>query len=163
VDSFLVDSSCAFTRDTTHEDALTLATEFLQHDSAGEFMQANPWFDAATTCPGHEPGIDGFTVIAGYSTSPRFTSDTLVVLAVTYWELGSAHFEQDSSQWHGVFLESPSKRVDSLVLLNTPFGWRVRSPAPWGMVGGEEAIEQFKLHSLSHARVKFLRDSLKGS
>jgi hypothetical protein len=115
------DSSCAFVRVATHPDPAALLREFVARDARGEFMEASSWFNGAITCPGHEPGPDAATM----ARNPRTrifgrVSDSLTA-TVTWERIGYFGNGGDTMD--------PGVEIDTLVLLRTPFGWRIASPA----------------------------------
>lgn len=65
----LADTSCAFVQEMQHPDPLQLAEEFAARDAQGEFTQTSQWFNAAVTCPGHEPGPDAAAVVRSHRVS----------------------------------------------------------------------------------------------
>ena len=120
--AYLTDSSCAFDTNGHYHDPVALVNEFLSRDEDGAFLKSDPWFDGATTCPGHEPGPDTFVIIDGrHVTFDTLPGDT-VRARVTYRRLGllggGTHFDVDTGE-----------SVRELKVVNTPFGWRILSPA----------------------------------
>ena len=156
-----LETSCQFSKIMAHPDPRRLGDEFLLKDAAGLFLSSNAWFDGATDCPGHEPGPDTHTAIASYTTSPISSSDTLVVIAVSYQVLGEVHADaQDSS----VFEEHGRQLIDTLVIHRTPYGWRVRSPALWLRVLIDSAFAYAKyrpFHAADAQRIRLLLAELK--
>jgi hypothetical protein len=93
-----------------------LLHEFVRRDSAGQFTQSTARFDGAVDCPGHEPGPDAATAARRYEIRQLVRSDSLLQSEVR-WELAGT----DGRATPGVFAET-------LTVIRTPFGWRVRSP-----------------------------------
>jgi len=118
----LADSSCAFDTVSHYGDAEDLAEKFLEKDGRGAFLQANSWFDGATTCPGHEPGPDAFVVVQDHHLAFDTLPGDTVRASVTYHTLGTLaggrHFDVDTGE-----------HVRILRVVHTPFGWRILSPA----------------------------------
>lgn len=131
------DEGCMLDTTMRHADPEALVVEFLRRDAEGQFLQTDDWFNGATTCPGHEPGPDGYTVIRSYTSSiVRRTTDEITV-AVT----------SDVMGWtgHGGFTARPSIHVDTVMAVRTPFGWRIDDRE-------RSALRQLVLESTAAAR-----------
>jgi hypothetical protein len=149
-----VETGCQFAKTFAHPEPGDLIGEFLRKDAAGAFLESNPWFDGATDCPGHEPGPDTYTMVAGYVTSPITTADTVVRVLVTYRALGEVHADATDSS---VFDEHVRTVIDTLTVRRTPYGWRVQSPALWLRVLADSAFAEAKyrpFHSKDAERVR---------
>lgn len=112
-----------------------MAREFLIRDERGDFLKADAWFNSATTCPGHEPGPDAFTIVDGWGAKFDTLGDT-VRAKVTYRKLGSL-----SGGTH--FIADTGDEVRGLQVVRTRFGWRIVSPALDAHVGVDE-LRHFK-------------------
>jgi hypothetical protein len=94
-----------------HPDPDSLVREFVRRDSAGQFTQSSNWFNGAVDCPGHEPGPDAATA-GRAATIRRLARDSTTLRAEVRWERAS----------------EPGVLVETLTVIRTPYGWRVRSP-----------------------------------
>jgi len=112
---------CGFVAAVGHTNPARLLADYLAHDGEGEFTRSDGWRDSAMACPAHAPGWDGFTLIAWYRTdSLGATADTFRYL-VTYQRIGL--LEQDTA---GFYLkDDAAEERDTLLIVRTPFGWRV--------------------------------------
>jgi len=160
-DSFLLDSTCSFLAQKGYPDPGELATEFLRRDAAGQFLQSNAWFNSATTCPGHEPGPDAHTSVASYTTRVINQTDALLQLEVRYAGLGGIEYRSVGGLWQPSFREAPGLIVDTLSVVRTPFGWRVRSPALWRRVLADSDMKRTPFAPRTARRLRFLLDSLR--
>lgn len=102
----------------------SLVAEFLARDGQGAFTQSNPWLDTALACPGQVPGWDGFTLVTGNSTRIISRAFDSIAVEVTYARRG--FLDQDSTGF--IVREAPSPEVDTFVVIQTPFGWRISAP-----------------------------------
>lgn len=115
------DSTCEFVRVVAHPDPTALLNEFVARDARGEFTRASAWFDGAVSCPGHESAPDQATMARNPRTELLSrTSDTLRAV-VTWDRLG---YSADGAE-----AQAPGADNDTVVVLRTPYGWRVASPA----------------------------------
>jgi hypothetical protein len=94
-----------------------LLHEFVQRDSAGQFTASSNWFHGAVDCPGHEPGPDVATTVRSYRVHEIARTDSMVRAEVR-WALPG----KDGSASAGTLAET-------LAVVRTPYGWRIRSPA----------------------------------
>lgn len=102
----------------------SLVAGYLARDDRGEFMQADPWLDSALTCPGQRPQWDGYTLVAGQTS--RILSRTFDSLAVEVQYDRRGFLDPDST---GLVLNASSAaEVDTFVVVQTPFGWRIDRP-----------------------------------
>ena len=147
------DSSCDFVHATAHPNPDSLIVEFLRRDMHGQFLQSEKWLDSATTCPGHLPGPDFFTLVADvHLVASSRTLDTAQYLAV-YRRLGWTGEDSTGSQ----LTVRPSPKADTLHfrLVRTGFGWRVDDPEmPQYVLAAAvrdrfPPVEQARLDSLS--------------
>jgi hypothetical protein len=163
---WLQDSTCDFERHQAHSDAAELAVGFVARDAAGDFLQSDPWFDGATTCPGHEPGPDMHSVVAGYRMDLELQTDTLVEYRVSYANLGMIHYEQrpGDPDYHAVWTPQIGEFAETLTVVRTTYGWRVRSPALWQHVLADTVLrrEAGRLQPTDSQRMRRLVDSLRG-
>jgi hypothetical protein len=110
-------AGCELSRHVAHPDPDALLREFVSRDSAGQFTQSTDWFTGAVDCPGHEPGPDEAIAVRGYEIRELVRSDSAVQSEVRWDRVGP-----DGAAIPGAFAET-------LTVIRTPFGWRVRSPA----------------------------------
>jgi hypothetical protein len=111
------EASCLFVKREQHVDPEILLQEFLARDAAGDFLQSSEWFNGATACPGHEPGPDEHTAIAGYESRTILRSDTLARFEITTRILGAVTYTE--------FIPGPKVVVDTIEARHTKFGWRL--------------------------------------
>ena len=116
----LADVSCEFARSVAHPDADSLIAEFVARDARGEFLSASPWFNAAVTCPGHEPGPDVATQVQGHQLRVLARGRDSVRAEVTWERTGYV----GADHGHATGVEH-----DTLLAIRTEFGWRIVSPA----------------------------------
>jgi hypothetical protein len=151
-------AKCDFQPQAAHLDPDRLAGEFVARDAAGDFLESNTWFDRATTCPGHEPGPDEHGVVAGYRMRRVAQTDTLSQYIVSYAGLGMMHYEQrrGDSSYHAVWTPEIQEFAETLAIVRTPYGWRVRSPALWQHVLADTVFRReagkFEPADLQHMR-----------
>ena len=162
---WLQDSTCDFERHQAHPDAAELAAQFVARDAAGDFLRTDSWFDGATTCPGHEPGPDTHGVVAGYRMNVERQADTLVEYRVSYADLGMMHYEQRPGDlaYHAVWTPHIGEIAETLTVVRTTYGWRVRSPALWQHVLADTVLrrESGRLQPSDSERMRQVVDSLR--
>jgi len=117
--------SCMFEKVVEHPDGEALLREFLVRDARGDFLRADPWFNRATTCVGHEPGPDSYLAIADYALTIEAPEDTLRRGIITERQLGWVSFDEHGEP--GMAIE-PRAVVDTIYARFTQFGWRVEGP-----------------------------------
>ena len=141
---WLADSTCLFERTQTHPDPAELASQFVARDAAGAFLRTDAWFNGATTCPGHEPGYDSHDVIAGYRLQPLVRTDTVSQYIVQYAGLGGMEYRQDSlnAPFQAVWRPRVHEFAETLTVVRTNYGWRVRSPALWQHVLADSVLHR---------------------
>ncbi|MBV9749452.1 MAG: hypothetical protein JO157_11620 [Acetobacteraceae bacterium] len=108
---------CGLVPVIAHTEPETLVREFVQFDSAGAFTRANPWFNGAVDCPGHEPAPDQPMMVRSYRLR-TLQADSTRYRAEVQWERLA----------YGDALD-PGVSVETLTVRRTPFGWRIQSPA----------------------------------
>ena len=117
------DSTCMVNRTHAHPDAGALVREYAaRNDSLGFFIgdsKANDdWLEGATECPGHQGGTDGVSLIV------RYRVDSLIVRGDSAWFIlthaGVGAFDAVSGVQAQAFT-----RVDTQVVVRTPYGWRL--------------------------------------
>src|SRR6266487_2274505 len=137
------EEECLFDSSTVHTSPIELVRDFLNRDAQGQFLQTDPWFATAVTCPGHEPGPDAFAVMRGYTiafdTLPGDTVRARIVYEMVGSLVGGAHLDIDTTA-----------DVRILKVTNGPYGWRIESPA----------IDQFVRLDVV-LQLKWLPDSLR--
>jgi hypothetical protein len=138
IPEFLAVRSCMFQRVDLHPDPASLVEEFLDRDASGQFLRTDKWFDQATTCPGHEPGPDAFLTIADYHFETLFVSDTVARYVVTYEILGLVIPALTAD----VFRPNEGMRIDTLTVVSTAYGWRIKSPALLQRVFADTVLTQ---------------------
>jgi hypothetical protein len=108
---------CDLSRTVAHPNPDTLLREFVRRDSAGQFTASNEWFNRAVDCPGHEPGPDVATTVRRYELRELSRTDSMLQTEVRWERTGNA-----ASGASGTYAET-------LSVVRTPYGWRIRSPA----------------------------------
>jgi hypothetical protein len=108
----------------TDDGADTLLAGYLARDGRGDFARPDPWLDTALTCPGQVPQWDGFTLVAGERNRVVARAFDSVAVEVTYDRRG--FLDRDSTGF--VVRPAPSAEVDTFVVVQTPFGWRIDRP-----------------------------------
>ena len=112
---------CGFVAAVGHTNPARLLADYLAHDGDGEFTRSDGWRDSAMACPAHAPGWDGFTLIASYRTDSLSASADTFRYLVTYKRIGL--LEQDSAGFY--VKDDAAEERDTLLIVRTPFGWRV--------------------------------------
>jgi hypothetical protein len=100
-----------------HSNPDSLLREFVHRDSAGQFTASTGWFNGAVDCPGREPAPEVATMVSGYTIKELTRTDSLVQAEVRWQQAGST-----AGKGAGTLAET-------LAVVRTPFGWRIRSPA----------------------------------
>jgi hypothetical protein len=110
-------AGCELSRQVSHPSPDSLLRELVRRDAAGQFARSTVWFNQAVDCPGHEPGPDAATPVLGYHIRELARTDTSVRSEVL-WERPSVE-------------GSPAAQplAETLTVVHTAFGWRMRSPA----------------------------------
>jgi hypothetical protein len=149
---------CDFVFEQAHQDSLALAEELLRRAAAGDFLRGNPWLDTASDCPGGILGGEELLLIADYSSTPTFATDSLVLVNVEYRALG--HVSQVSEGL--VFHQAPGSFFDRLVVWKTPYGWRIHSPdVELERVLADTVLSRYHFSSSDEALIRHLMDSLR--
>ena len=120
-----LDTTCDFVPVMDHPNPTILANELVQRASRAEFARTETWMPTAVTCVGHEPGYDTFGIVRSFSLTSldsTLTMKRMILRRVILGDYSGGHF-------------SPHSRVgvDTLLIENTPFGWRIRNPV-WNWV-----------------------------
>ena len=116
--------ACDFVPRDANPDPVGLIAEYIRRDKQGQFLGRNAWLDTAYSCPGHLPGPDMFTVVRSSRIVTTTLSDTLTTILVASDVAGV--MGQDSVG--PVFEPGSRTRVDTFVVSNTPYGWRIDLP-----------------------------------
>ncbi len=118
------DEACGFVPRKLNPQPTALVREYNRRDNEGQFLGRNTWLDSAYDCPEHLPGPDAFTVVSSTEIVAQTLTDSLARIMVSSVVLG--YMEADSVG--PVFEPRPSTKTDTFVVINTPYGWRIRSP-----------------------------------
>jgi hypothetical protein len=110
-------AGCELSREVIHPSPDSLLREFVRRDAAGQFTRSTDWFNQAVDCPGHEPGPDGATPVLGYHIRELARTDGSVRSEVLW----------DRPRVEGSPASQPL--AETLTVVRTLFGWRMRSPA----------------------------------
>jgi hypothetical protein len=113
-----------FLAQNLHPDPERLVEEYLHRDGVGEFLSSltNHWDIGARTCPGHEAGFDGATVVTSWDVELLARSQDAATYRVTYHVLGP--LSDDSI---GGLKVAPGLEQDTFPVIHTRFGWRIDS------------------------------------
>lgn len=125
--------TCGFDPTTQPLGPRQLVDEFVARASGGEFATTGAWLRLVVDCPDHEPAYESFDLARSYSLAPLDSGPTLVRYLLTLDELG----HQDAR-----FHRAPLVRVDTIVAVHTPDGWRLRTPTPWNWLTVAAALQQ---------------------
>jgi len=108
-------SACATSRTRAHDDPSALLREYVQRDAAGEFLRRSDWFEGAVDCPAREAdGSSTFGIVAEVAVDTVSVGDTVAALLARARRVGYVRGRRSSRR--------------------TPWGWRIVSPAPRGLV-----------------------------
>jgi hypothetical protein len=140
------DDGCEADSAHVHPAPTALLTEYLERGGRGELLSTSPWHASAVECPGHTPGWDEATVVAGWQVTPLEQGTDTARYVVEFRRL--ARLTQDSV---GPFIVAePGLEHDTVIVVRKPYGWRI---------GGYE----FDPHIRSAAARAQLRDSTRGA
>jgi hypothetical protein len=120
-----IDTTCDFVPRMEHPNPTILAEDFVQRASRAEFTQTETWMPAAVSCVGHEPGYDSFEIVRSLSLTSLDSTTNLKRMVLRRGVIG------DYSGGH--FTAHDRTGVDTLLIENTPFGWRIQNPV-WNWV-----------------------------
>jgi hypothetical protein len=116
-----------------HPNPTILAAEFVRRASHAEFAQAESWMPAAVSCVGHEPGYDTFEIVDAFTLTSLDSTRHLkrmVLRRVITGDYSGGHFFT-----HG------HVSLDTLLIENTPFGWRIQNPV-WNWIALDVANQR---------------------
>ena len=124
--------ACGIVKTPAHDDAAALLREWVQREAAGEFVRRGPWLDGAVDCPrGELEAGDQFAVVADYAVDSVAVHDSVAVARFHARRIGVV---SGAGTNHASFDAAPGTVADSVRAHRTPWGWRVTTPAPRGMV-----------------------------
>jgi hypothetical protein len=120
------DASCEVSTTYAHRDPGELVREYVaRNDSLGFFAgggEANDdWLDGAEECPGHAGGVDGAAVVGSYRIDSLTVGGDSARYVVHYDLVGSTTPETE----HMRFVPEARSVEDTIVLIQTPYGWRI--------------------------------------
>lgn len=110
-----------------------LVQEFVARASGGEFATTGEWLWQVVDCPDHEPAYESFDVARRYSLVTLDSGATMARYLLTMDELGS----QDAR-----FHRAPRTRTDTIAVVRTQNGWRLRTPTPWNWLTVGSALRE---------------------
>jgi hypothetical protein len=151
------DSTCAVDRSPAHPEPAALVREYAtRNDSLGFFVGDNKpnddWLLRAAECPGHLGGADGVGIVAQYRI------DSLRVLGDSGWFVvvykGVGAFDANDGLRGQTFT-----RVDTQVVVRTPFGWRLSGQVGDPMISIRAASRVLTLRAVDRARLDSLAQS----
>lgn len=128
------DPACEFVEQHAHGNPDALVTEFLHRDAEGQFLNGSAWLRGATTCPARDERPESFAVVTSYITEEVERLDNRIVYLVTSQRYGEV--TPDGFQMR------PDVLIDEIVVLLTPYGWRLESPASRNYVLASRARER---------------------
>jgi hypothetical protein len=117
--NMLVDHDCTFVQVSAHPDPDSLIHEFVARDAAGQLTDTSEWFKGAVTCPGRDLPAEIEMARNPRLTVGRHSRDS--VYATVSWD-------RVAVLRRGEYVQDPGPEVDTVVAVQTPFGWRMRSP-----------------------------------
>ena len=115
---------CGLLKAAAFPDPVALVKHYVALDNAAQFLESTPVLDSVYACPGHLPAPDEFTVVSRSDVEPLTANDSVARILVRSPQLG--RMSQDSVGL--IFVREPGVVLDTLVVLHTPFGWRIESP-----------------------------------
>lgn len=128
------DPSCETDTVQSHVNPLALVREYVtRNETRGYFVgggnENNDWLFKAAECPGHLGGTDGMGVVIGHSIASMPAGADSARYIVEYQMIGSTDPEVE----HYRFVPSSAIVQDTVVLIKTPFGWRITGQPgnPW--------------------------------
>jgi len=158
------DSTCGTDTAFAHPAPDALLREYVaRNDSLGFFAGGGEdneaWYFAATECPGHLGGSDGIGVVMSYRVEP-LPAGTDSARYVVHYQLagGVAADITDATDTPAAsrFTLAPESVADSLLLVRTPYGWRI-SGQPVGVFMAPGAVaRQIQLPADDRARLDSL-------
>ena len=133
-------SRCGFVPAPSPAEPIEVVTSYLGRDSAGAFLQANPWLDSVTTCAGHLPGWDAAVVVRDFEVGASAVQPDTVRIPVQYHTLGIW-------QGDGSFQPAAADTTVLFVLIRTAWGWRIDAPQLPPHVGAAAALRHLRLRA----------------
>ena len=118
---------------------LELARYYVDHDSAGVFLETTPVTDSVYLCPNHLPGPDAFTVVK--DTRLRLLARTDTSAEVEFAGVAAGTVGSDSTD-HRYLTPKPAAIVDTFRLVKTAYGWRIDSPQLPDWVSGTTVLRR---------------------
>ncbi len=146
---------CGFLEVELFPEPVALVRHYVTLDHDASFLQSTPAMDSVYACPGHLPGPDEFTVVSGSSIEPLVIVDSMAQILVRSTQLG--RMTQDSLGL--VFSRAPGVAIDTFVVVNTAFGWRIESPQLPNRVLSVAVLSRPERFNLRHS----VRDSLEAA
>jgi len=128
-----LERSCDFRRVSGHPNPNVLVDEFVGRAANGTFSSAETWLPGAVDCPGHEPGYDVFDIISRYAIAHLDSGKDTTRYLLTRVAFGfySSGFEA-----------KPRTLRDTVIVWQSAYGWRIRSPAPWNWILAKNAVQR---------------------
>jgi hypothetical protein len=96
-------------------------TEYLERGGRGELLSTEPWHASTVECPGHTPGWDEATVVAGWQVVTMEQGADTARFVVAFQRLG--RLSQDSLGPY--IVAEPGLEHDTVVVVRKPYGWRI--------------------------------------
>ena len=128
----LLPAACGVSREPSHPDPRALLREYFARDGAGEFLHRTAWFSAAVDCPHREAESgDTFGVVADVTFDSAIVSDSVAEMTAHARRIG---WVTGAGSNHATFDAAPGTLVNTVRARRTPWGWRIASPAPRGML-----------------------------
>ena len=115
---------CGFLQAFAFSDPVALVRTFVAYDHGGTFLESTVVMDSVYVCPNHLPGPDVFSVVRSSTVELLSKTDSQASVLVRSNLLG--RMSQDSVGL--IFIRDSRPIIDTFVVLNTPFGWRILSP-----------------------------------
>lgn len=128
-----LDTTCDFVPVLEHPNPTILASEFVERAARGTFAQAETWMAPAVACVGHESGYDTFDIVGTFSLTPLDSTFDLRRMILRRNIVG----DYAGGQFHA----HRGIGIDTLLIDNTPFGWRIRNPV-WNWIMRDAAIQR---------------------
>ena len=127
------DTSCDFDHTMRHPSPRQLVDDFVARAAVGSFASAEKWLPGAVDCIGHEPGYDTFEIVRGYSLKLIDSTADMVHYALSRDNIG---------YYSGRFHREDVPGLDTITVYRTPYGWRLKSPAPWNWITVKSALHE---------------------
>jgi len=125
-------TACATSRTRAHDDPAALLREYVQRDAAGEFLRRSDWFEGAVDCPAREAdGSSTFGIVAEVAVDTVSVGDTVAALLARARRVG---YVAGAGTNRARFDAAPGGVMTVVRARRTPWGWRIVSPAPRGLV-----------------------------